>query len=395
MNKKQKHIICIFEAIDRIGELIVLIWRARNIFNDDNNKFTFIFPPLYKKPRTNKACFNIVTRGSNIIHTTNEDLLRSQLSKGKLLYSVLDKNDVYVCSGSAFLQKVFVRKYHNKKEKVSFSLSDLEIEYGKQIQKKFGIPKNAPLVTLHVRESGYLKYYHYHNFRDANIENYIPAIQYLIDNGFYVVRLGDKSMKKIVNAPPQLIDAPFHPEYTSIVDPYFVSQSKFFLCFESGPSVLAWILDIPLLRTNVPILSTYRGVNKELVIFKKYFSKKQKRFLSLKEVLSSPAINYYRTEEYEKSDFELVENTPEEILASTKEILARLDGHYTINHKIDEKVNEIFKQTYKDRQQDDFLSFISPHDTFDRSYLPDPSIFYTNSKVSAEYIKLNPHFLAI
>jgi len=79
-------------------------------------------------------------------------------------------------------------------------------------------------------------------------------------------------MRAFHNSHPQLIDAPFHPSYTDFVDPYFISQSKFYIGMLSGPLNVAYIFDVPVLLTNVIYMHGLIGYRKRLVLPKKYWS---------------------------------------------------------------------------------------------------------------------------
>ena len=51
-----------------------------------------------------------------------------------------------------------------------------------------------------------------------------------------------------------------------------------------------------------------------LMIFKKYWLIKEKRFLNISEVLKSGYGRFYKSEEFKKAGIELVNNTKEEIV---------------------------------------------------------------------------------
>ena len=60
-----------------------------------------------------------------------------------------------------------------------------------------GVEDNkTKFVTLHVRESEF-----YNNkkgsYRNGNIKDYIDGIKFLVDEGYYVIRLGNNKMSSI------------------------------------------------------------------------------------------------------------------------------------------------------------------------------------------------------
>ena len=334
-------------------------------------------------PRTNKAAYDLVLRGLTVGHSTDSKFMWACHSHKDL--SVQIQGDIhYVFTRLDKLQIMFFEKLLNKKPIYHFSLSDSDFDKGIQLRAKFNIPESAPIVVLHARESGYLG--DSHSYRNASIENYIPAINYLINNGFYIVRIGDKSMKRFVNPPPQLIDAPFHPEYTDFVEPYFAAVSKFFIGSASGPDTLALTFATPLLCVNLSQPNSIWGSEKDLFLPKKVYSHKLKRYLTYEEFWLSPGVNFHHTPYYQQAGIEFKENSSEEILMAVKEMDARIDGTYSSSQEIakfDQRVRTIYEKAYYYRKYSDVCKPEEP-----------PCVPYlSNIQMSNEFIKANPEFL--
>jgi len=396
MKKNRRIFVHKVGSADKIGELTGQAFRLRNLLFDEGVNICILTFPVDHKKRINKATYNIVLRGINIIHTTNSKLIYKPLRDNPCL--VYDKDNIYpIWYDNDNILKIFCKKYSEKKIDYHFSLTDLENRMGNKLREEFQIPTNAKIVTLVVRESGYTSSDGVYNFRDASIENYIPAVNYLIDQGFYVVRLGDKSMKRIKNTPSQFIDAPFHPNYTDLVDPYFISKSKFFFGCGTGPMELASGFGIPILATDLPIISQSIVLDKKsLVIYKKLYSRKLKRNLTYEEILMSPCIEFFDDKYYQEADIEVVPNTPEEIMLATKEMNERLDekdfSSKDIN-KVNQRVKNIHEKAiciYKNKQ---YIKEYLPNEHIKISYLPYYCTFLSKCQISLEYTKLNPDFL--
>jgi len=376
----QINIYYVHDLIDRIGELVGEMWRIKNLFNNTQYKINVITSPLYKCPRVNKSAFNIAMRDVNVIFTSDFNSVERSQIENSLPALVKEKNNIVVILTKGLPVKSFYKKYFQEKPEFYFSLTEVDLKRGSQIRRAFNIPEKAPIITLHVRESGYLPCLDYHSYRDASINNFMPTVKFLIENGFYVIRLGDKSMKKIINAPPQFIDAPFHSQYTDFVDIYFISQSTFYLGCPSGPFCIAMAFDVPILSTNTIILSVAGWHSGIIKMYKKYYSNKLNRFLSYEEILSSPLLHYARTENYQKAGVELIENTPEEILAATKEILERLNGNYF--NKEEKHINLRIKDIHKR------ILYLHKRNKNEQDH-----ILISTDQISTEFIKLNPNFL--
>lgn len=65
-----------------------------------------------------------------------------------------------------------------------------------------------------------------------------------------------------------------------------------------------------------------------LYIFKKYYSKKEDRFLSVKEMMQIEKKVRYDGNLYEKFGFEVIENSAGEILDLVMEMIAGTDGEW-------------------------------------------------------------------
>jgi len=388
MKLKKKEVIYILSNVGRIGELVAQMWRLRNIFTEDKYKLTVICDPIDKNPRTNKTVFNVVMRGVNVIFSNNSNLLSLHGIDRYYPEPVYNSERIYALLHQTNIGNLFAQKNYLKKTKFYFSLTDLEIKRGDHIRKKFGIPKNSPIVTLHVREPGYLSEHTWAEgprISNSKIENIIPSIAFLISQGFYVVRIGDKSMKRIVNMPPQLIDAPFHHAYSDIVEPYFISQSKFYITCSSGPSALAWGFGTPLLIVNGILDSRITDPENTLMIFKKVYSSQLRRNLTYEEILQSPFSDYSEDSVFlSKAKVEIIDNSAEEILLSVKEMCLRLEGKYNEDELIDQRIRKIQEKVHFFRRKLAPLVF---------DYSPCLRSLYSYAKISHEFIKDNPDFL--
>ena len=76
-----------------------------------------------------------------------------------------------------------------------------EMEEGNKLLRTMGVPLDAPFVCLHCRDKAYMgvmqdsQNYSYHNYRDSDILNYMDAAQFLANQGYYVLRMGQSVEK--------------------------------------------------------------------------------------------------------------------------------------------------------------------------------------------------------
>lgn len=228
-------------------------------------------------------------------------------------------------------------------ENIKATLNSDQIRRGESIRKKMGLPDDLWFVCIHVREQGYLGFYPHHNHRDSNILNYIPAIEYIINQGGYVVRMGDSTMTPLPKMKGVIDYA--NSEYRSgLMDLYFASRCKFFLGCDSGPANYAKLFDRPLCAVNFTDfnLSFYR--KNDVKVPKHLFSKEHGRILSFKEVIESDIY----IEEMPYNNYIFIENTPEEILNTVVEFLTLIENQNVDdwNLPLQEEIRSIIREKY-------------------------------------------------
>jgi putative glycosyltransferase (TIGR04372 family) len=206
---------------------------------------------------------------------------------------------------------------------------------GKQLLAKMGIPPGAPFVCFHVRDRSYLDHAHryrsrdewaYQDYRDCDIHNFMPAVEYLASLGVYVIRMGYMVEKRLEGDEPRVID--YASDYrTDFGDIYLSAKCKFFICSDGGMSSIPWIFNVPVAYTNgVPPVAAAGWRKVDVFITKKLWLRNEKRFITYDEILKRGIDKWFRSEKYRQAGIDIVENTQEEILDAVKELNARLDG---------------------------------------------------------------------
>ena len=147
-----------------------------------------------------------------------------------IFYSVLDLLSKYINIYSEHIVRLEYSLKHwslFEKHPIQLNLTKQEINKGELILKQFGIPKNAKIICITSRDDLYLRKTHpsvdfsYHNYRDSNVNNYIPAIKALIKKNFYVVRMGKIAAKRLDIKSSKFVDYPFHPLKSDFMDFFF------------------------------------------------------------------------------------------------------------------------------------------------------------------------------
>lgn len=186
---------------------------------------------------------------------------------------------------------------------------------------EMGVPEGAWFAGLHVREGGF--YNDQYACRNATIANYLPLIREITSRGGWVVRLGDKSMTPL---PPmeRVVDYPHTRFKSDLMDMYLLSECRFYVGMSSGILDTAFLFQRPMLITNMTNMTfVYPRRPEDRGIPKHVYSKSKMRFLSLREILDAPfeAQHFHTLGE----DFELFENTPEELREAVVELMDGLE----------------------------------------------------------------------
>ena len=162
-----------------------------------------------------------------------------------------------------------------------------------ELIQRAGVDPARPIVTLHVRESGYrqrpaVRQQQLDRLRDARIDTYRPAVMWLVDRGYQVVRIGDATMTPC--RWDGMVDPATAPWRTDAFELWATMNSRFFVCGDSGPYYLGGLAGVPCLSVNVFRLGYYTIRSHDRYIAKRVFDRVRGRCLSIAEQLSEAFI---------------------------------------------------------------------------------------------------------
>jgi len=229
-----------------------------------------------------------------------------------------------------------VEFYEFNNASVSLGFTAEEKQVGIETLKAMGI--NYPdqqFICLFSRDSAYLKKtypqkdWSYHDFRNLDIDVFESSVKYLIDSGYYVIRVGSIVEKPMSFSHSKLIDYPYTDFRSEFMDVFLSAHCKFILGTESGGTDLAILFDVPQLIVNNSIVGRAPWGRNGLYIP-----------LRLKEKSSVSPLPYYEClkRAYDHCDnglamesqgIEHIQNTPDEILRVTQEMLNKLEGRFS------------------------------------------------------------------
>ena len=255
---------------------------------------------------------------------------------------------------------------------VHLSFSDDEEKLGVDRLTELGVPKGAPFVCFHVRDSAYLdvtypeRDWSYHDFRDSNVYNYLPAVEQLATRGCYAMRMGSVVKEPLATGNAMIVDYATRGR-TEFLDVFLSARCRFFISSSTGIDSVANSFRRPIACVNhLPLGNAQTWGPLDLFIPKAHWLRSEGRLMSFPEILQSGAARFTRGEEYEERGIDVVENSPEEITALVMEMDDRL------------------RETWRGEAEDDELQqrfwSLFPIADADRPYLP---------RIGAEFLRRN------
>lgn len=231
---------------------------------------------------------------------------------------------------------------------------------GKQYLKNIGLNDETPFVCFYARDPAYLDVVHsqksreewsYHDYRNASIHNHVPAVELLIQKmGYYAFRMGSVVREELKTDNPRIIDYAANGSRTEFLDIYLCAKCHFFLQSGAGLTALPRAFRRPVVVVNQIPLQYCHGNPVILFIPKKLWSKERSRFMTFREILNSEVGTFLRTEDYEHTEIEYIENTSKEITAAALEADERLRGTWRTT-KEDEELQRRFLELFPSKSQ--------------------------------------------
>lgn len=221
------------------------------------------------------------------------------------------------------------------------SLTDGDSTRGWALLRELGIPRDAWFVCVHAREDGYAPNGD-QSYRNSDIRDYFPAIRSITERGGWVIRVGDPTMRPMPEM-DRVIDYVHLPIRSDWMDIFLVASCKFFFGSESGLCGVVYVFGKPGVTVNKAPLSCVLPIGlDDIGIPKLIWSTDEARYLSFKEIFSTPVGNYRYGAAYERTGLRVVDNTPEDIQAAVIEMLDRVEGKLVYS-ELDEKLQRQFK----------------------------------------------------
>lgn len=207
--------------------------------------------------------------------------------------------------------------------------SKAEIEYGESKLCEMGV--KGEFICLYARESNvktvdFGKRQGYESrYRNCDISTFYKTGRYFRDRNVQSVRIGKYETQKLIDK--DIIDYA-NMYYDEFMDFYLLSRCKFLVACDGGMTVVCGNWGRPVLLTNAINLcygwECWPDTGYDMYIPKRFFSRREKRYLNLYEMLDVMNECGIYASNFIKRGIVLEDNTEDEILEASVELEARL-----------------------------------------------------------------------
>jgi putative glycosyltransferase (TIGR04372 family) len=233
-----------------------------------------------------------------------------------------------------------------QKNDVAFAFTKSEDDACRNWLKSKGWQDGEPFVTLLVRDSMYLQtvkpyqIWDYHDYRNSEIKDYIPAIEWLLENRVWVLRMGQHSKDKLEINKDRFVDYPSESSKSDLLDIWLFANATAIISTATGLDYLGGLYRKPILFLNALPLFALASYFNMTWVPKNLIWSESKEPLNLYQSIEH---TYYRTNEYIENGIEIVSLTQLEIMESVKEFWETLRGFSNDSSSTIKRQNQFWK----------------------------------------------------
>jgi len=218
----------------------------------------------------------------------------------------------------------------------SLSFLDSELIEGHKFLRNYGLlDKNAWFVCVYARDSTYLSMsvlhkghtnkWSYHDYRDGDIDTYVEAIEYIIQLGGFVFRMGNMVGKDVDYRHEKFFDYGISDSRSDFLDIFLSANCRFFIGDTGGLGFVPIAFDVPFVGVNwTPFGLPPLGGN-SIFVPKRIRSRETHEYVSFVECIEKGLDAEHDGNSVSKIGYEYENSTPRQIVAATKEIIERLN----------------------------------------------------------------------
>jgi putative glycosyltransferase (TIGR04372 family) len=250
-----------------------------------------------------------------------------------------------------------------QKNDVAFTFTKLEIDACQNWLKSKGWQEGEPFVTLLIRDSTYLhvvkpeQNWDYHDYRNSDIKDFVPAVEWLTKNRVWVLRMGRHTKDKLEIHEDRFVDYSKELSKSDLLDIWLFANATAIISTATGLDYLGGLYRKPILFLNALPLFDLASYFDMTWVPKNLIWSESKAPLNLQQTVKH---TYYNHDEYLKNGIEVVSLTQSEIKESVKDFWERLQGvSNETSHEI-ERQNKFWKTLMTLPRYPEYHQFIHP-----------------------------------
>ena len=279
--------------------------------------------------------FDVFVNGDIIANYTYNDLLKTKICiMSNIIIFPIFRLARFLSKYYSFFNQFLIdlpfkdRLFSIYQTDVQVKVDQKFIDKGTEFLQRLNISSKDKIICLIVRDKAYLdkKYpnrnWEYQNYRDSNIENFIEAINYATERGYYVFRMGEHVEKHLDIENKMFIEySKYHR--TDFLDIFLAYRCSFCLSSTTGYDVIpGFTFRKPVLYTNFMPAGDFLSFSKDFIFsIKLHYDKIKNKFLNLKDISKYQLSFSSNSNEFIEKNVDLIENTSEEIKLMTKEMI--------------------------------------------------------------------------
>ena len=335
LSQEGKSAVHIMPLAWRIGHLAMEPHALWELFSETHNRQIIVIPPASRAVHST-GVRALIDPFITIVESANmQTMLMGHMDAGTLDVPSL----TWFQRGPAGLLDDYIKKLRDSgRHPRHFPVPEAVSDVTQRFCDRLGIAEADRVVVLNVRDRNFLPEQTFHFYRAADIATYEPAIRYLLDQGYWVLRIGNEGSVDAPFAHPRFLDVWKEPDYTDLLDPGLIARARFGITCSSGPEAIFRILGTPQVMVNGVLQSGMWMNPADKLVFKTYRTNSERAPAKLRSLLTSGVALHSSFDDVEKCGYTVEDNTAGEILDAVIEMEASLDGTY----RADESANRKF-----------------------------------------------------
>ena len=239
--------------------------------------------------------------------------------------------------------------------------------------------RDSSFLNHEIKTNPYMKIYNkdynfdYHNYRDTDINTYIDAMEWLANNGVWVLRMGKVMAKRVESNNPKIIDYSFLSDKNDFMDIWLFAHCTACISTGTGLDLLSAVYNRPILLLNYIPLSYFFSFSPVTHYPKRLVWNKNGRMLNWSEYCKH---GYLHNEQYDENGINIIDMSSNEILEAVKEFWMKLNY-------------DLVDDAHSLKQQHIFIDIAKKINDYDKIH----GFVHDQSRISTTFLTRNKNWL--